>query len=150
MQDRLVLGVYRHEDFTTTENSPEEVALLKDLSDILEAGGSTISVAPEIQRHKFSKNLWNISFSSIATLTQCVFSFKISHSTQSGHIEQAYRSLSLPSPSIRSIAVICPLCVRYYGGSDYQVYHPQHRSPLGRGCCCWYVVSASPDIAPLK
>ncbi|KAF5325540.1 hypothetical protein D9619_009859 [Psilocybe cf. subviscida] len=68
--DRLVLGVYRHDDFTTTENSPEEAALLKDLSDILESGGVIVSVAPEIQRHKFNKNLWNIAFSSVATLTR--------------------------------------------------------------------------------
>lgn len=72
IQDRLIMGVYRHENFTTSKNSPAEEALLKDLSDTLKAGGVKVSVVPEIQRHKFKKNIWNIAFSSIATLTRCV------------------------------------------------------------------------------
>ncbi|KAF5325539.1 hypothetical protein D9619_009858 [Psilocybe cf. subviscida] len=68
--NRLALGVYRHENYTATENSPEEASLLQDIGNILEKGGATISIVPEIQRVKFSKNFWNVAFSSIATLTQ--------------------------------------------------------------------------------
>ncbi|KAH9474630.1 putative transporter [Psilocybe cubensis] len=68
--DRLSLGVYRHEDRTTTTNTAEEAALLDGIGHILEAGGSTISVVPEIQRVKFKKNFWNVAFSSFATLTR--------------------------------------------------------------------------------
>ncbi|KAF8168580.1 hypothetical protein BJ912DRAFT_1001516 [Pholiota molesta] len=32
--------------------------------------GSTVNIVPEIQRHKFSKNFWNVAFSSFTTLTQ--------------------------------------------------------------------------------
>lgn len=35
---------------------------------MLSKGGSIATVVPEIQRVKFSKNVWNISFSSFATL----------------------------------------------------------------------------------
>lgn len=64
------MGVYRHENYTTTVNSPEEASLLQDIGGILEKGGASTSIVPEIQRVKFSKNFWNVAFSSIATLTQ--------------------------------------------------------------------------------
>ncbi|PPQ77927.1 hypothetical protein CVT25_015402 [Psilocybe cyanescens] len=67
--DRVAIGVYRHQNNTTVVNSADESALLKDFGNILETGGSTIITVPEIQRMKFTKNFWNISFSSIATLT---------------------------------------------------------------------------------
>lgn len=67
--DRVTLGKYRYNDRTTTENTSEEAALLKDLGGILEAGGSTVTIVPEIQRAKFAKNFWNVAFSSFATLT---------------------------------------------------------------------------------
>ncbi|KDR77133.1 hypothetical protein GALMADRAFT_120230 [Galerina marginata CBS 339.88] len=68
--DRVTLGVYRHQDRTTTVNSHEEAALLNDFGHILETGGSTITILPEIQRMKFNKNFWNVAFSSVSTLTQ--------------------------------------------------------------------------------
>ncbi|KAF8960910.1 ketopantoate reductase PanE/ApbA C terminal-domain-containing protein [Flammula alnicola] len=54
--DRLVLGVYRPEDYTTMVNSLEESSLLKDFGNILEAGGATITI--------------NVALSSLTTLTQ--------------------------------------------------------------------------------
>ncbi|KAF8960909.1 6-phosphogluconate dehydrogenase [Flammula alnicola] len=68
--DRLALGIYRPGDYTTTVNSPEESSLLKDFGNILETGGTTITIVPEIQRTKFNKNFWNVAFSSLTTLTQ--------------------------------------------------------------------------------
>ncbi|KAF4603176.1 hypothetical protein EYR38_003586 [Pleurotus pulmonarius] len=67
--ERLSLGVYRHDDHTTTENSADEASLLQDLGSILQQGGSAITIVPEIQRVKFSKNFWNLCFASFATLT---------------------------------------------------------------------------------
>jgi 2-dehydropantoate 2-reductase len=67
--DRVTLGVYRHMDRTTEVNTPEESALLKDFGSILEAGGTTLTIVPEIQRMKFAKNIWNVVFASFATLT---------------------------------------------------------------------------------
>ncbi|KAF8153049.1 6-phosphogluconate dehydrogenase [Crassisporium funariophilum] len=67
--DRVTLGVYRHKNFTTTINSPEESALLQDFGKILESGGTTLQIVPEIQRMKFAKNFWNVSMSSFSTLT---------------------------------------------------------------------------------
>jgi len=66
----VVLGVYRHQDYRTTTNTQEEGALLQDLANLLEAGGSTVGVVPEIQRAKFTKNFWNVVFASVATLTR--------------------------------------------------------------------------------
>lgn len=65
--------MYRHKDFTTTVNSPQEAVILADIGGILTAGGSDITVVPEIQRMKFSKNFWNVAFSSFATLTKFAF-----------------------------------------------------------------------------
>jgi len=68
-QDRVTLGVYRHNDIFTTVNTPEEEALLTDFGGMIQDGGSTVTVVGEIQRIKFKKNFWNVAFSSIATLT---------------------------------------------------------------------------------
>jgi 2-dehydropantoate 2-reductase len=69
MQDRVTMGIYRYEDLATETYGPEEAALLDELGDILRYGGSEVTIVPEIQRKKFSKNLWNIVFASFATLT---------------------------------------------------------------------------------
>lgn len=61
--------MYRYNDFTTQVNTPNEAALLEDVGGILSAGGSTITIVPEIQRTKFTKNFWNVAFSSFPTLT---------------------------------------------------------------------------------
>jgi 2-dehydropantoate 2-reductase len=62
------MGIYRP-DCTITTNTPSEEALLTDFRHILEKGGSTVEIVPEVQRVKFTKNLqWNLSFSAIATL----------------------------------------------------------------------------------
>jgi ketopantoate reductase len=112
----LILGVYRHEDFTTTENSPAEATLLKDISDILEAGGSTVSVVPEIQRHKFHKNILNLAFSSIATLTRCVFYESIVHLAHAGRVKTdiAFLPSSVPLHQIRrsSMCLMCAMLRR--------------------------------------
>lgn len=56
-------------DRTTEENTPEESTLLQDFGSILEAGGTTLTIVPEIQRMKFTKNFWNVTFASFSTLT---------------------------------------------------------------------------------
>lgn len=50
-------------------NTEEECAILHDFGDMLAAGGSDLTIVPEIQRHKFAKTFWNIAFSSFSTLT---------------------------------------------------------------------------------
>lgn len=61
--------MYRHGDHLTTANTEEESAILRDFGSILEAGGTELTIVPEIQRHKFAKTFWNIAFSSFSTLT---------------------------------------------------------------------------------
>jgi len=68
--DRVSLGVYRHNNFTATANSEAENTLLSDFAGMLKSGGTDVTVVTEIQRVKFSKNFWNIAFSSTATLTR--------------------------------------------------------------------------------
>ncbi|KAG9226741.1 hypothetical protein CCMSSC00406_0008441 [Pleurotus cornucopiae] len=67
--ESLFLGIHRHEDNTTSANSADETALLQDLGSIFQRGGSAITIVPEIQRVKFAKNFWNLSFATFATLT---------------------------------------------------------------------------------
>ncbi|KAF8868391.1 hypothetical protein CPB84DRAFT_1935160 [Gymnopilus junonius] len=70
----LAPNVVEHGDFdhdwTMMVNTAEESSLLKDFANILETGGGTVNIVPEVQCIKFSKNLWNISFSGIMMLTQ--------------------------------------------------------------------------------
>ena len=66
-QDRVSLGIYRP-DYTITTNTSSEETILTEFCNMLEKGGSTVKVVPEIQRVKFAKNFWNLSFSTIATL----------------------------------------------------------------------------------
>ena len=61
----MSLGVYRLDDYTTTTNSESEQALLDGFAGMLEDGGLTVTVVPEIQRVKYAKNFWNVAFSSI-------------------------------------------------------------------------------------
>lgn len=65
----MTLGMYRHGDCLTTSNTEEESAILRDFGGMLEAGGTELTIVPEIQRHKFAKTFWNIAFSSFSTLT---------------------------------------------------------------------------------
>lgn len=69
LQDRVTLGMYRHENHLTTANTEEESAILRDFGNMLETGGTELTIVPEIQRHKFAKTFWNIAFSSFSTLT---------------------------------------------------------------------------------
>jgi len=84
--DRVTLGVYRHEDHLTTTNKPVEKALLDDFGGMLEKGGTTLTIVPEIQRMKFAKNLWNVAFSSLSTLTDSPLTsiFRPAPSAESG------------------------------------------------------------------
>ncbi|KAH9474632.1 hypothetical protein JR316_0013096 [Psilocybe cubensis] len=68
--NRLALGMYRPNDFTTMVNTAEEAALLSGLASKVEAGGGIATIHPEIQRVKFMKNFWNVAFSSFSTLTR--------------------------------------------------------------------------------
>ncbi|THH07907.1 hypothetical protein EW145_g3063 [Phellinidium pouzarii] len=67
--DRLVVGLYKPGNYTDESQTTEEVALLEDVGKMLKAGGSEVMLVPEIQRHRFKKNFWNLCFSSIATLS---------------------------------------------------------------------------------
>ncbi|KZT22253.1 6-phosphogluconate dehydrogenase C-terminal domain-like protein [Neolentinus lepideus HHB14362 ss-1] len=67
--DRLTLGVYRPSDSIATSNTPSEQAVLDDFASIVTAGGGVASAVPDIQGVRFQKNLWNLAFSSFATLT---------------------------------------------------------------------------------
>ncbi|KZP14139.1 ApbA-domain-containing protein [Athelia psychrophila] len=64
----ISLGVYR-EDHSVIENSPEDEILLKGFADLVNAGGGDARTWPAIQRVRFTKNLWNLTFSSFCTLT---------------------------------------------------------------------------------
>ena len=56
-------------DRTTVVNTPEELALLQDFGTMLETGGTTLTIVPEIQRMKFAKNIWNVVIASFSTLS---------------------------------------------------------------------------------
>ncbi|KAL0565999.1 hypothetical protein V5O48_016018 [Marasmius crinis-equi] len=61
--------MYRHNDYGTTTNTPEESEILNGIATALEKGGANVKVVPEIQRVKFAKNFWNVAFSAFSTLT---------------------------------------------------------------------------------
>ncbi|RDB23670.1 hypothetical protein Hypma_009452 [Hypsizygus marmoreus] len=67
--ENMTVGVYRYNNFTAESNTPAEASLLEDVASMLKAGGTSVTVVPEVQRIKFSKNMWNVAFSTVATLT---------------------------------------------------------------------------------
>ena len=52
------MGLYKHGNFADVSQTPEEVNLLNDFGGMLVAGGSEVTLVPEIQRHRFRKNFW--------------------------------------------------------------------------------------------
>ncbi|KAK1228492.1 hypothetical protein PQX77_008471 [Marasmius sp. AFHP31] len=67
---RLTIGVFRPGVFNITHASEEEANVLNDLEAILEAGGTSVTVVPEIQRRKLEKNMLNLAFATFATLSK--------------------------------------------------------------------------------
>ena len=66
------LGLYKYKSYTATEGTPEETEIVNDFGNILGTGGTTLTIVPDIQRLKFTKNFWNVAFSSFTTLTRFV------------------------------------------------------------------------------
>lgn len=66
----LSLGIYRDEYKVDTQNSPAEEVVLKTFADLINDGQGTAKIFPLIQRVKFSKNLWNLTFASFCTLVR--------------------------------------------------------------------------------
>lgn len=65
-------GVYRPNDFTTTENSEDERRTLDGFSAIMTKGGSAVEIVPEIQRRKYEKNITNVVLAGVNLLTRSV------------------------------------------------------------------------------
>lgn len=63
------MGIYRPST-TCTSNTASEEAVLDEFAEILKSGGSEVTVVPEIQRHKFSKNFWNCVLGASAALVR--------------------------------------------------------------------------------
>ncbi|VDB96673.1 unnamed protein product [Peniophora sp. CBMAI 1063] len=68
--DRMSLGVYRYDDYTSATNSPQETSILEPFASMITEGGSSATIVPDIQRVKFNKNFWNVAFSSTVALTR--------------------------------------------------------------------------------
>ncbi|KAG8692683.1 hypothetical protein FRC08_009604 [Ceratobasidium sp. 394] len=70
--DRLVCGVYRPKLEVTDDpqNTSEESQQLEAFARLIRAGNGDIEIVPDIQRKKFAKNLWNLSFAAFATLVR--------------------------------------------------------------------------------
>jgi 2-dehydropantoate 2-reductase len=75
VQEKVIIGMYRPNDYTTTVNTPREVRILEKVTSILVAGGSETTYVPEVQRVKFIKNLRNIAFNGFTALTRSVLYF---------------------------------------------------------------------------
>ena len=63
------MGIYRPTT-TNTSNTPAEEAVLEEFGGMLSAGGSDVTIFPEIQRIKFSKNFWNCILGATAALSR--------------------------------------------------------------------------------
>ncbi|CAE6485742.1 unnamed protein product [Rhizoctonia solani] len=68
--DKLVCGAYRPGLLVDDDakNTPEEAERLEAFAQLIRAGNGDIEIVPDIQRKKFAKNLWNLSFAAFATL----------------------------------------------------------------------------------
>lgn len=63
------MGVYRSTQ-NVLSNTPEETATINSIGDILKAGGTDVTVFPEIHRVKFEKNIWNAVFGPATVLAK--------------------------------------------------------------------------------
>ena len=63
------MGIYR-EELNILTNSPEEAAVLSDFGNILSAGGTDVTIVPEIQRVKFLKNCYNCMLGPMCALAR--------------------------------------------------------------------------------
>ncbi len=63
------MGIYRPTT-TETSNTSHEEEVLNGFADMLKQGGSEVTVVPEIQRHKYSKNFWNCVHGTTAAITR--------------------------------------------------------------------------------
>ncbi|KAG8696969.1 hypothetical protein FRC09_008169 [Ceratobasidium sp. 395] len=70
--DRLVCGAYRPklENTDDPQNTFEENQQLEAFAGLIRTGNGDIEIVPDIQRKKFAKNLWNLSFAAFATLVR--------------------------------------------------------------------------------
>ena len=97
-QDRITLGVYR--EAIVNYNTAEEKRILDGFGDLLRAGGCDVEIAPEIQRVKYTKNIWNATFgvaSAITRLrTETIF-LSESQATQADFVAEA--SADVPKPA---------------------------------------------------
>ena len=64
------MGIFRPSS-SPTHNTPSESAILNEFASLLSAGGSEVTVVPEIQRVKFGKNMWNGVLGASAALSRC-------------------------------------------------------------------------------
>ncbi|KAI0685179.1 ketopantoate reductase PanE/ApbA-domain-containing protein [Cytidiella melzeri] len=67
--DRVTMGIYRPTT-TNTINTPQEEAILSEFAEMLREGGSDVTVVPEIQRLKYSKNFWNCVLGATAAIAR--------------------------------------------------------------------------------
>lgn len=69
---------------------------------MLKAGGTELTIVPEIQRHKYAKTFWNVAFSSFSTLVNSPLTAIFRppppppESTNEGHIQNAYAPYVAP------------------------------------------------------
>ncbi|OJT11076.1 hypothetical protein TRAPUB_12405 [Trametes pubescens] len=92
--DRVRLGIYRPST-TDTSTTPEQAAALADFTALLAEGGSEAITVPEIQRIKFSKNLWNGVFGASAALSRA----SLRAFFRPPHLEPTRTADPTPSPS---------------------------------------------------
>lgn len=52
------MGLYKPGNYTDESQTLEEVELLNDIGGMLTAGGTEVTLVPEIQSHRFRKNFW--------------------------------------------------------------------------------------------
>lgn len=63
------MGIYRPSP-APVQNTPAESEILSNFASLLSAGGTEVTIVPEIQRVKFAKNLWNGVLGASAALSR--------------------------------------------------------------------------------
>ena len=91
------MGIYRPTT-TNTANTAAEEAVLNDFAELLKAGGSDVTVVPEIQRQKFSKNLWNCILGATAALAR----YPLPSIFRPRHLDPGHDTAAEPTPAARA------------------------------------------------
>ncbi|TCD62125.1 hypothetical protein EIP91_007300 [Steccherinum ochraceum] len=110
--DTLSIGMYRPTR-NITRNSPHEQEILENFASVLSPGGTEVVIVPEIQRIKFTKNVWNSVMGPMTVLTRMGARGIFASPDNTDHTTQIPLTAPSPSDPLSDIPAAFPSIARH-------------------------------------